>query len=232
MFIVIGALQWFISLMGQCSFTLLFQLFLCTTHCLFSVIDKRFSAEGNVFLFFALLLSIYFLVEKSIEFWISRMYHDDTFNIFLHRLAHHAFKVLVHLPLVVDEPTFILNIVLWQTKHAGVVGILLHAQKNLLFLSAIELAIFFWHQWTFAYFLCIISFNLHLKCILSKLFYLVIMCFFCSFSNRLCRAIYMSNATIFNNKRFKENLEICKRERVVFLSQDNHRTLMYMNSQC
>ena len=29
---------------------------------------QTFSAEGNVFLFFALLLSIYFLVEKSIEF--------------------------------------------------------------------------------------------------------------------------------------------------------------------
>ena len=61
-FIVIGALQFRILLMGQGSFTLLFKLLLCTMHCLFSVIAKRISTEGNVFLFFALLLSIYFCI--------------------------------------------------------------------------------------------------------------------------------------------------------------------------
>ena len=143
MFVVIGALQFPILLMWQGSFTLLFQLLLCTMHCLFSVIAKRFSEEGNVFLFFALLLSIYFLVEKSIEFSISRLCHDHTFKIFLYRLSHHTFKVLVHLPFVV-EFKFWTNIYPLHCSMTKKWCMCCYnsfpcTTKELLFLSAIEL---------------------------------------------------------------------------------------------
>ena len=60
----------------------------------------------------------------------------------------------------------------------------------------------------------------HLKCLLSNVFYLIIMCFFCRFSIQLCTSISEIDAPISQSKEFKKNFTLWRRERVSSISED------------
>ena len=56
------------------------------------------------------------------------------------------------------------------------------------------------------------------------------MCFLCSSFNQLCTSISKSAATISQTKGLKNNFTICKRERVIAISEHEDTILMYLNS--
>ena len=72
----------------------------------------------------------------------------------------------------------------------------------------------------------------YLKCLLSNVFDMIIMCFLFIFFNQLCTFICKSNATISQSRGFKNNFTIWKKERSSAISKDNDIMFMYLNSLC
>ena len=72
----------------------------------------------------------------------------------------------------------------------------------------------------------------HLKCILSYVFDLIMMCFFYNCSNQLCTSICKWDITIDQSREFRNNFTLWKRERVSAISEDKHTMFMYLNSLC
>ena len=70
----------------------------------------------------------------------------------------------------------------------------------------------------------------HLKCLLSNVFYLIIMCFFYSCSIQLCTSISKIDAPISQSKEFKKNFTLWTRERVSSISEDKDSMFIFQDN--